>query len=97
MVDHNEADDKIIAVLKNDAAYGAITDIEHVALPVLDRLRHYFLTYKQPPDADSPSCEIPHVYGRDEAHEVILRSLADYKERFGEIEEILSSALGMVH
>jgi len=93
MLDHDEADDKIIAVLKDDAAYGSITDIHQVAVPVLDRLRHYFLTYKQPPDSDLPTCEISHVYGRGEAHEVILRSLADYKERFGGIEEILSSAL----
>ncbi|HEY2844100.1 MAG TPA: inorganic pyrophosphatase [Bryobacteraceae bacterium] len=94
MVDHNEADDKIIAVLKNDAAYGAMTDIEQVASPVLDRLRHYFISYKQSPDSDTPTCEITHVYGRAEAHEVVLRSMADYKERFGDIEEILSSALG---
>jgi inorganic pyrophosphatase len=61
---------------------------------VLDRLRHYFISYKQSPDSDTPTCEITHVYGRAEAHEVVLRSMADYKERFGDIEEILSSALG---
>jgi inorganic pyrophosphatase len=94
MVDQNEADDKIISVLKDDATYGAVTDIQQVAVPVLDRLRHYFLTYKQPPDSETPTCEITHVYGRDEAREVIVRSLADYKERFGGIEELLSSALG---
>jgi inorganic pyrophosphatase len=98
MVDQNEADDKIVAVLRNDAAYGAMTDIDQVATPVLDRLRHYFLTYKQSPDSDTTTCEITHVYKRDEAHEVIRRSLADYKERFGAIEEIVTSALGaMAH
>jgi inorganic pyrophosphatase len=94
MVDNNEADDKIIAVLKNDATYGSMTDIQQVARPVIDRLRHYFLTYKQAPDADAPSSEITHVYGRDEAHEVIRRSLADYTDRFGSVDEILTSALG---
>jgi inorganic pyrophosphatase len=93
MVDQNEADDKIIAVLKNDATYGSVTDIKQVATPVIDRLRHYFLTYKQPPDSDTTTCQITHVYGRDEAHEVVRRSLDDYQERFGAIEEILSSAL----
>jgi inorganic pyrophosphatase len=96
MVDQNEADDKILAVLKNDATYGAVTDIQEVAAPVLDRLRHYFLSYKQPPDLDTPTCEITHVYGREESHGVILRSLADYKDRFGGLEEILSGALGSV-
>jgi inorganic pyrophosphatase len=94
MIDQSEADDKIIAVLANDAAYGAMTDIQQVAAPVLDRLRHYFLTYKQPPDAAAPSCEVSHIYGREEAHHVIQLSLADYQERFGDIEEILSGALG---
>ncbi|MEO8128770.1 MAG: inorganic pyrophosphatase [Bryobacteraceae bacterium] len=96
MVDDNEADDKIIAVLKNDAVYGAMSEIDQVASPILDRLRHYFLTYKQSPDSASSTCQVTHVYGREEAHEVILRSLADYEERFGRIEEILNAALGTV-
>jgi inorganic pyrophosphatase len=93
MVDQDEADDKILAVLKDDATYGAVTEISQVAAPVIDRLRHYFLTYKQPPDSEIPTCSITHVYGRDDAHEVIRRSIQDYKERFGDIEEILASAL----
>jgi inorganic pyrophosphatase len=96
MVDQNEADDKIVAVLKNDATYGSITDIEQVPALVIDRLRHYFLSYKQHPDSDTPTCQITHVYGRDEAHKVISLSMEDYKERFGAIEEILSEALGAV-
>ena len=93
MVDQNEADDKIVAVLKNDASYGALTDIDQVARPILDRLRHYFVSYKQSPDVEVPTCEITHVYGREEAHEVIVRSLADYHQLFGSIEEMLSTAL----
>jgi inorganic pyrophosphatase len=93
LLDNNEADDKIIAVLKNDAAYGSVTDIEQVAAPVIDRLRHYFLTYKLAPDGDAPTCEITHVYGRDESHEVIRRSLADYEHHFGGVKEIFTSAL----
>lgn len=93
MVDHDEADDKIVAVLKNDATYGSLTGILQVPAPVLDRLRHYFLTYKQPPDSEAPTCEIADVYDRSDAHEVIRRSLDDYAERFGDIEEILAGAL----
>jgi inorganic pyrophosphatase len=93
MVDQDEADDKIVAVLRNDASYGCLDDIAQVARPIIDRLRHYFLTYKQSPDSDTPTCEITHVYGREEAHEVIVRSLTDYKEQFGSVEEMLSSAL----
>jgi inorganic pyrophosphatase len=93
MVDQDEADDKIVAVLKDDAAYGSVDDISSVPSAVLDRLRHYFLTYKQSPDSETSSCSITHVYGREEALEVISRSLADYQERFGDLESILDHAL----
>ena len=93
MIDQDEADDKIIAVLKNDAAYGQMGDISQVPKAVLDRLRHYFLTYKQSPDSEASACSITHVYGRDEALEVVSRSLADYRDHFGDIESILDHAL----
>jgi inorganic pyrophosphatase len=95
MLDQDEADDKIIGVLKDDATYGAWEDIMQVPEPMLDRLRHYFLTYKQAPGSTSSSCEITHTYGRDDAHEVIRRSLADYQARFGNLEQILDAALSM--
>jgi inorganic pyrophosphatase len=96
MIDHNEADDKILAVLKADATYGAWTDIAQVPASMLDRLRHYFLTYKQAPDSGSSGCEISHVYGREDAHEVIRRSRNDYEKRFGDLEEILGAALSVM-
>lgn len=96
MLDNNEADDKIIAVLKDDATYGAWKDIGDAPAGMLNRLRHYFLTYKQAPGNSSSSCEISHTYGREEAHEVIRRSLNDYHARFGDLEEILGAALSIV-
>jgi inorganic pyrophosphatase len=96
MLDRGEADDKIIAVLKDDATYGSWSDVAQAPAPWMDRLRHYFLTYKQPPGALTSTCEIAATYGRGEAHEVIRRSLSDYKERFGNIEEILTSALNVM-
>ncbi len=83
MIDNNEADDKIIAVLKNDAVYGAYKDISELNNSVVNRLRHYFLTYKDLPDSkEKRKVEIAAVYGREEALEVIRRSAADYKNRF---------------
>ncbi len=95
MLDHEEADDKIIAVLKEDATYGSWNEIEQVPEAMLDRLRHYFLTYKLAPGSASGNTEISHTYGREEALEVIRRSLADYQSRFGNLEEILDAALGV--
>ena len=96
MVDGGEADDKIIAVLKEDATYGAWTDISSVPVPMLDRLRHYFLTYKQAPGSTSSVCEITHTYDFQEAREVIRHSLHDYQTRFGDLEQILDAALSVM-
>jgi len=78
MIDGNEADDKIIAVLSGDAVYGGWATIEECPEQVVERLRHYFLTYKQVPGREQAKVEITHVYGREEAHEVIARSRRDY-------------------
>jgi inorganic pyrophosphatase len=82
LLDKGEADDKIIAVMKGDEFYRQWTDVSDCPVSYIDRLRHYFLTYKNLPGEKS-TCEITHVYGRDEAHEVIKRSMDDYKTHFG--------------
>jgi len=82
MVERGEADDKIIAVLLGDPTYGEIVDISQLPRPVVDRLRHYFLTYKHAPGSPEHRVEITHVYGREEAYEVIRRSQADYVAAF---------------
>lgn len=82
MVDHDEADDKIIAVLAGDDVYGAYRDLADCPAALVDRLRHYFLTYKQPPGGGENVVNIARVYGRDEAHEVIRTSQRDYAARF---------------
>ena len=79
MIDGKEADDKIVAVLSGDAVFGSLKDIAECPAPLVDRLRHYFLTYKQGPDRAAHAVEITHVYGRDEAHDVIRRSAQDYE------------------
>ena len=92
MIDDGEADDKIIAVMAKDEVYSAWRDISDVPSTVLDRLQHYFLTYKQLP-GEEPKCEITHVYGREEAHEVIRRSQTDYDQKYGDLESALSLTL----
>jgi inorganic pyrophosphatase len=82
MVDNNEADDKIIAVMCDDAVYGGFKDIADCPSSVIERLRHYFLTYKHVPGEGKHVVEITHIYGREEAYEVIRRSQADYVSAF---------------
>jgi len=93
MLDGNEADDKIIAVMKGDAVFGGWTDMVDCPRAVIDRLRHYFLTYKNAPDSGGAPCEIVGVYDREEAYEVIRCAHTDYISRFSNIEELLNAAL----
>ncbi len=90
MIDGNEADDKIIAVLNNDAVYGGYKNIDDCPTMVIERLKHYFLTYKDLP-GNKRDCEITHTYGIDEAYEVIQRSTRDYQTRFESLDDALSS------
>jgi inorganic pyrophosphatase len=83
MIDKLEADDKIIAVLVGDAAFGHYTDVSEVPVALIERLQHYFLTYKQLPSETERRVSITHVYGREEAYEVIRRSELDYRATYG--------------
>jgi inorganic pyrophosphatase len=82
MIDRRQADDKIIAVLEDDLAFGRIREIGDVPQGLVDRLKHYFLSYKQLPDDEPKKVEITHVYDRTEALDVITRSLRDYVSEF---------------
>lgn len=83
MNDHNEADDKIIAVMENDPVLANITDISMLSEVVVDRLRHYFLTYKLVPGEAKDNVTIDTVYGREHAMNVIRASMEDYDETYG--------------
>jgi inorganic pyrophosphatase len=93
MIDGDEADDKIVAVMNDDVAYGGWQDIKDIPRAVIDRLQHYFLTYKNAPGALKSKTEITQVYGREEALSVIRASHEDYLRRFPDIEGRLLAAL----
>ena len=82
MVDNGDADDKIIAVLDNDYVYGAARDIGDLPTVLVERLQHYFATYKWVPERPS-SVSIERVYGREHAASVVSAAMRDYTEAFG--------------
>lgn len=88
MIDGNQADDKIIAILSNDTVYGHYKDINEVPEIVIQRLEHYFLTYKDMPGQEK-NTEITHVYNREEALEVISHSMKDYAKRFENLGKLM--------
>ena len=82
MVDHGEADDKIIAVLANDDVFGSVRRIEDLPSAMVERLEHYFLAYKSRPRMKSPA-RVHQVYGRRHAVAVVRAAMQDYRDRFG--------------
>lgn len=86
MFDGNEADDKIIAVLKNDPVYGSYKSIKDMPDSLLNRIKHYFLTYKEmPTELDTArEIEITDTYSVKEAREIIKASYDDYQNSFSE-------------
>jgi inorganic pyrophosphatase len=86
MVERSEADDKIIAVLIGDPTYGEIVDVSQIPRAVIDRLRHYFLTYKTIPGESGSSITVDPVYNVTEARAVLSAARADYTARFTDIE-----------
>lgn len=90
MIDGNQTDDKILAVLQDDAVYGQYKRMSDCSELVIERLKHYFLTYKDLPGSQS-QCEITHVFDVEEAHEIIRRGLDDYHHKFDTLRAILSN------
>lgn len=82
MIDNNEADDKIVAVLNNDIFWENAHDISDLPSVLVERLRHYFSTYKLVPGKESLTY-IEKVYGHDYAMQVVQASIEDYEETYG--------------
>ena len=82
MVDAGDADDKIIAVLDNDYVYGSARDVGDLPSVLVERLQHYFETYKLVPDRPN-AIRIEQVYGRAHAEKVVNAAMRDYQESFG--------------
>lgn len=82
MVDHGEADDKVIAVLAKDPIWGDVQDLVELPAALVNRLVHYFETYKITGD-EVPPVSIQRRYGREHAFRVIEASMQDYLETYG--------------
>lgn len=88
MLDQGEADDKIVAVLANDQLWSTAEEISDLPTPMVDRLIHYFSTYKltstELESGEKPLVEIGKPYGREHAEKVVRAAMLDYENEFGE-------------
>ncbi len=82
MIDAGEADDKIIAVLDNDHVWGTARNLADIPDVFVERLQHYFLTYKMVPGRHTHA-RVTRVYSRNHALRVVRAAIADYEENFG--------------
>jgi inorganic pyrophosphatase len=85
MVDNDESDDKIVGVLQNDSFWQHVTDIDELPSALIERLRHYFATYKLQPGEKDPVI-VKETYDRAYALKVIEASILDYDESFGRVD-----------
>ena len=82
LIDRDEADDKIIAVLVNDYVWGEVTQIRDLPPVLIERLDHYFSTYKLVPRQASP-IRMEGMYDAEHAMRVVEAAAEDYVESFG--------------
>ncbi len=83
MLDGGEADDKIIAILDNDGMWNEIRELSELPASMIDRLRHYFTTYKVL-SGEEQSVHVGEPYDHAHAVSVITAAIEDYSEIFGD-------------
>ncbi len=82
MLDAGQADDKIVAIVGDDPVFGQLREIEEVPGVLVERLSHYFRTYKLRPDGGA-NVEVGPPYGRAHAEAVVAAAVEDYRAVFG--------------
>lgn len=75
MEDDGEADDKIIAVIKGDAIWSEAKDISDLPAKLVERLQHYFLSYKMVPGETSSKVKVHQIYNQERAKQVVQASI----------------------
>lgn len=80
MLDQGKSDEKIIAICKNDPMYNCYHSIKELPLHLFDEIRHFFKVYKSL--ENNAYTEVPKVEDKNEAINVILKAIAEYKKIF---------------
>jgi inorganic pyrophosphatase len=83
LLDDGEADDKIVALLASDTVFDYATSLNQLPKAVVNRMVHYFGTYKMAIGGDgSNSIEVVGTYGVEQAKDVIRAAQEDYDKAF---------------
>ncbi len=84
MIDGGESDDKIIAILEKDSFWAKVEDVSDLPAGLIERVRHYFATYKLLPGIDSQVI-IKETINRAHALQVVEASMQDYLDEYGHL------------
>jgi len=79
MIDHDEADDKIIAVAADDVSVNHLNDMEHLPSYFHDELRHFFESYKK---LENKKVKVEEFQDVVVAKQIIEKAILDYKKSF---------------
>ncbi|MFW5653726.1 MAG: inorganic pyrophosphatase [Planctomycetota bacterium] len=84
-VDHGRADEKIIAILKNDPVLGHVEDLDDLPTDIIYRLEHYFSTYKKPSPREASPLKVVGMMNAELSRKVVAAAIEDYLDEFGEV------------
>lgn len=85
MVDHGDADDKIIAVASKDVSVNHIKDIQQLPEHFFNEIRNFFEEYKK---LENKEVVIDSFLGKEDAMRIINEDINRYKEVFVNQEQL---------
>jgi len=92
MIDRGEADDKLLCVIEGDPTMSSWKEVTDIPEPYLNMIRHYFLTYKNPPGQPG-IVQLNETYGAEEAKLMIKLSLQDYNAKYPDVRQDFMDSL----
>ena len=79
MIDQDEVDEKIIAIVKNDPSLNCYKDISELPKHIFDEMKHFFVTYK---DLENKKTSVEKLGNAEEAKKIIEACINNYNEKF---------------
>ena len=79
MIDNNEADDKIIAVAKNDMSVNHINDVSELPKHFVLELKNFFEDYKK---LENKTVQVDEFQNASIAKKILQQAIKDYQEKF---------------
>lgn len=80
MIDQDEVDEKIIAIVKNDPSLNCYKDISELPKHIFDEISHFFNVYKT---LEGKTTYVKEILNSEKAKEIIQHSIINYKLKFG--------------